>query len=135
MITLLHGEEATILCDETDVVTFPYLEGILSQYSYQSLLAYYHVREAIPNTESISVQGVYLTERKEFIPNTIWVLTEGHAGYLPSETANRILREAGFPAAILPASSSGQKTDPAPHRQNPQTIHGVFPQPGPSLQE
>jgi hypothetical protein len=134
MITLFHGEEATLLCDDTEVVSFPYLKGILPKYSYNSVLAYHSVLDAIPNTESISLQGVYLPSSEEFIPFTIWVLAKDHAGYLPSETAGRILRAAGFPQAILPGSSA-QRTAPDRHRQNPQTTRATSLPPEPSLQE
>ena len=149
MIALHHGEEATLLCDETDVVTYPYLEGALPKYSFQAFLAFQHVLQCIPGTESISIQGVFLTQTETFIPGQIWVLAEERSGYLPSDIAGRILREAGFPAAIPPApqdpqdsqaasapgAPSAQRKAPGRHRQNPQTTHGASPPPAPSPQE
>ena len=146
MIPLHHGEEATLLCDETDVVTYPYLEGALPKYSFQAFLAFQHVLQCVPGTESISIQGVFLTQTEVFIPTQIWVLAEDRSGYLPSDIAGSILREAGFPAAIPPAlqdpqaaaapgAASAQRKAPGRHRQNPRTTHGASPPPAPSPRE
>lgn len=106
MIPLLPGHEATFFCNETDVALLPHSEATLSQYSYQAYMVFHAVKKEIPQVENIRIQGVVVSEGGTFTALLIRAVAGAVEGFLPSESASRILREAGFPTAVPPDPSS-----------------------------